>query len=357
MPTLAELLRLQEDLPSEERAYIGYPQITNKRRPEGAITGFLQSAAGLPATPNKSVLNPDDVAYMQGQEYGELANIASIPASLIGGLPALLKNLPKKAVSEVPLDKIGMALEKRRINEYPTLVQEYMAIPESKGGKVINTDIARELSPEYVKNRTLSANVHEPASAFTKQYYAQKLAQPAPEGSTVVFTGGGTGAGKTSSMNSFAPIIENAEMIYDTNMNKLGSATKKIDQALDAGRKVDILYTYRDPVEALVEGSLKRAMNMKQELGTGRTVPLKEHIKTHIGSREVIEDLIKKYSDNPNVRIGVIDNRYGKNQQKVSSVDQLPKLDEKTVRKDLSDALEQQYKAGKIDKDIYESSK
>ena len=167
----------------------------------------------------------------------------------------------------------------------------------------------------------------------------------------------GTGAGKTSSLAAYPDLRKSAEMIYDTNMNKLESAQQKIDQALKAGRKVDLVFTYRDPVESLVEGSLKRAMRMKEELGSGRTVPLKEHIRTHIGSREVIGQLQNIYGDNPNVRIGLIDNRYGKENPKVAkSLDDLPAFDPKQLEKDLRSALEQQYKSGKIDKDIYEAS-
>jgi hypothetical protein len=271
--------------------------------------------------------------------------------------PALLRSKAEVNVAAPKLDKIGQSLENLRINDYPNLVKKYNLLQESEGGKVLNTDLARELSDAYAKNRTLSASVHEPSSAFIKQLYAQKLAEPAAEGSRVLFTAGGTGAGKTSSLAAYPDLRKNSEMIYDTNMNKLESARKKIDQALDAGRQVDLVYTYRDPVEALTEGSLTRAMRMKNELGSGRTVPLKEHIKTHTGSREVIGQLKDIYGDNPNVRIGIIDNRYGKANPKVANLEDLPIVDPKTIEKDLRNALEEQYKSGKIDKDIYESSK
>jgi len=60
--------------------------------------------------------------------------------------PALLRS--KAEVQITPkLDKIGQALENRRINEYFKLVDEYNKLEDAKGGLVINTDIARELSP------------------------------------------------------------------------------------------------------------------------------------------------------------------------------------------------------------------
>lgn len=354
MATLADLLRLNDG----EQAYVGYPQMQvglTKPRQAGYATGFLENATGLQPMQSQGVLtNPNYDAYAQGQNAGEAVGIGAmaIPAALMA------KSLrTAKATQAAPkLDAIGQRFQDRLDKEYSTLVQDYAKLKDAEGGKVLNTDVARELSPEYVKNRTLSANVHEPASAFVKKLYAEKLAQQAPEGSSVMFTGGGTGAGKTSSLSMYPDIAKNAEMIYDTNMNKLDSAAKKIDQALEAGRKVDLIYTYRDPVEALTEGSLTRAMRMKGEHGSGRTVPLKEHIRTHTGSRDVMEQLQAQYADNPNVRIGVVDNSFGKGNQRISTLEDLPKHDPAELEQKLRSALEDQFKLNKIDKDIYEGS-
>jgi hypothetical protein len=352
---LAEFLRLNDG----QQAYTGYPQMQvglNQPRQAGAITGFLENATGLPTMqPVNPITDPNYAAYAQGQNYGDLASAAlmAAPAAI------LAKTLrTSKTVDSLPkLDIIGQKLQNRLESDYPGLVKQYEALKDAEGGKLLNTDVARELSPEYIKNRTLSANVHEPASSFIKQRYAEILQNPYEEGASVLFTGGGTGAGKTSSLKAYPDLRKNAEIIYDTNMNKLESAQKKIDQALEAGRKVDLVYTYRDPIESLVEGSLKRAMRMKEELGSGRTVPLKEHIRTHVGSRDVIKQLENIYGENPNVRIGIIDNRYGQANPKVAQLQDLPELDAKQLEKDLRKALNEQYKAGKIDKDVYESSK
>ena len=352
MASLAELLRL------EGGAFVGFPQMPNKTVPQpqgGYAEGFLSSATGFPQQPNMSVLEPSSAEYLKGRQAGEPVGIAAmaLPAALIA---AKSLRTAQTAQTVPQLDAIGQRFQKRLDKDYPTLVSDYAKLKDAEGGKVLNTDVARELSPEYVKNRTLSANVHEPASAFVKRLYAEKLAQPAPEGSSIMFTGGGTGAGKTSSLKMYPDIAKNAEMIYDTNMNKLESAQQKIDQALKAGRKVDLIYTYRDPVEALVEGSLTRAMRMKGEFGSGRTVPLKEHLRTHTGSRDVMEQLQSVYADNPNVRIGIVDNSFGRGNQRISSLENLPKTDPAELKKRLKQALDEQFKLKKIDKDIYEGS-
>lgn len=239
----------------------------------------------------------------------------------------------------------------RLITQYPELKQQYNTLDlphaETKGGRILNTDAARELFPEYQANRTLSAQVHEPASTFVKNLYAEKLSQPTPKGydSTVVFTAGGTGAGKSKAIQqasqAASDTINKAEMIYDTNMNTFKSADDKIQQALKAGRDVRIFYTYRDPIESLTKGALPRASGIEATFGSGRTVPLSEHLKTHVGSRKTIDELASKYKDNPNVQISAIDNSRGKGNSRRIELSDLPKLNEKALRRQLSEALEQ----------------
>ena len=251
--------------------------------------------------------------------------------------------VPQTAPAQV--NPIEQEYFQRLASQYPQLIEEYAAHPESKGGRVINTDVAREMSPQYREDRTRSADVHEPSSKFMKQLYADKLSQPTPKGmdNTVVFSAGGTGAGKTTALDILEkvdPALAKAEMIYDTNMNKFSSADKKIQQALEAKRKVRIVYTYRDPAEALEHGALARAHRMEKEKGSGRTVPIGEHLKTHMGSRQVIEQLQKKYAKNPRVNIQIVDNSLGRGNAKASQLDKLPKLEENEVKRRLYETLE-----------------
>ena len=290
------------------------------------------------------------------QTLGQLFKESKLPPIIpeVAGFAPLLRKMP---LSSKPTD-IGAALEKRRVNDFDTLVKEYAKIADSKGGKTLNTDVARELSPEYVVNRTRSAEVHDPSSDFIKQLYSQKLAEPTPKGvsPTVLFTGGGAGAGKTSAIKTLG-LDKDVEMTYDTNMATLDSSVKKIKQALDSGRNAKIVYTYRDPVEALTGGSLSRAVNMKKEYGSGRTVPLEEHMKNHMGSREVVGQLLEMYKDDPRVAIDVIDNSRGAGNQVLTTLDKIPQVTDNGLLSKLNKALEMEYASGRIPKDIYEGSK
>ena len=64
-------------------------------------------------------------------------------------------------------------------------------------------------------------------------------------------------------------------------------------------------YVWRDPVDALVRGTLPRAMRI------GRTVPLSSHSRTHPGARRTVLALLQWYAHDPRVTIAVFENPEG----------------------------------------------
>lgn len=261
------------------------------------------------------------------------------------------------------LDDIGqrMAIDLR--DNYDDAVKRYAKNPATKNGKVLNTDEARLLSPDYVADRTKSANVHEPSSKFIKDRYAQILDTPAAKGEEdlVMFTAGGTGAGKTSGVDNIdelSNLRDISKVVYDSNMSTYKSARKKIDQALDSGHRVAIIQTHRDPVDALVNGALPRAMRQYAEHGTGRTVPLDAHLDTHLGALKTVKRLEKEFADNPMVGVRYVDNSRGRyNAALVNSSDDLPVMDMSNLKKELSEALEIEFKEGRINREVYNGFK
>ena len=253
---------------------------------------------------------------------------------------------------------IEQRLDKKIDDDFDGCVQEYSKIKDTKGGKVLNTDIARELSPDYLEDRTKSAAVHEPSSAFIKKLYAKKLKEKPKPGEIplVMFTAGGTEAGKSTAIDNtpdLAKMADQAQIVYDTNMNKYESSKQKIQQALDAGKHVHIAMVVRDPEDALVNGALPRAERQRLAFGSGRTVPIHEHIKTHLGSMDVIKRLSSEYADNPNVTFDILDNSLGKGNQQVKNLEWLHSLDYPDVEGRVGSALEREYENGKVHPSIY----
>lgn len=243
-----------------------------------------------------------------------------------------------------------------KVNEqYEAAKVEYASVPGTEGGRLLNTDLARELSEDYRADRTLSAEVHEPSSAFIKKLYADLLAQDTPDNkvSVVLFMAGGTGAGKSSSLviPSIASIAKKAEIVYDSTMSKFKSSVEKIDQALAAGRGVWVNYVYRDPVDSLVNGALPRAMV------EGRTAPLSAHHRTHVGSNKVIHQLAEHYAGNPRVGFKVVDNSRGRGNQTEIDLTSVTMLNDNEVKEKLNHELEKEYQAGRISESIYKATK
>lgn len=257
-----------------------------------------------------------------------------------------------------PSDKdMESSLYKKINSDFPAAVDEYSSLPDTAGGKILNTDSARELSPDYLGDRSKSSAVHEPASYFAKRLYQQKLAEAPKNGEepVVLFTAGGTGAGKSTAVkNVLGDAADKAQIVYDTNMNKFDSSKQKVDDALNAGKGVHIVHVYRDPVDALANGALPRAQRQEESFGTGRTVPIQEHINTHVGSVNTVKRLAEIYKNDPRVSMTALDNSYGRNQAKEIPVENLPNIDQTGLKQRLMEVLDGQYKAGKISAKTYQ---
>lgn len=362
--------------------------------PARAAGAFTLSAKGekeyTPTDPVSKFLfgnQPVENLQEQGKQYSaiaqkfgvrpDIAQKAGLPVAvglgisdLIPGVGGAKKEVAKEGITAAAdtakplLGKIkqatGLSPENQKIQQDMTTylehnfgdaVQKYNALPDSKGGAVLNTDVARELSPAYAADRSKSVAVHEPASALIKELYQTKLKETGPHGeNTVLFTGGGTGSGKTSTINALPEIKHDVQFVYDTNSAKGESAIGKIQQALDAGKKVAFAYVHRDPVEALQNGALPRAMRM------GRTVPLDVHAETHVGAPKAAQQIYEKFKDNPNFKMEVIDNTKGQGNASLASIDLLKNLDYNKA--DLTGKLRQvtddAYKQSKINDKVYE---
>lgn len=253
-----------------------------------------------------------------------------------------IKYSPNESISPEH-SKIEKRFGKYLNEHFDKAVEKY----EKEFGNVLNADNTRELSKDYQGNKSeLSAAVHEPSSAFIKKLYADKLADKTPRGkrNLVYFTAGGTGAGKTTNLQGKEKAYyEKAHIVYDTNMDKMGSAVQKIEQALEVNKKVRINYTYRDPIEAFENGAVPRALRI------GRTVPIEAHIYTHTGSISVIQGLKDKYRGNKNVSISVIDNSRGKGNAVKASISSLKEKEKKYTATDLREKLH------KINDKLYEN--
>lgn len=344
-----------------------------KNAVESAFTGVLAEgvvlgARALRAWKSSQAAKIGEEEILR-QRYGNLTDEQL--AQVVGDTQApLVQTAAPKAGTKIPRDtrltpddaEIEEAFAKQIESDVDAAVDAYSKLPGTRGGKIINTDTARELSEAYLKDRTKSAAVHEPASWLTKEVYQRALQQPPKEGELpmVLMTAGGTGAGKSTAIEGveqMKSLADQAQIIYDTNMNGLASSKQKIEQALKAGKDVAIVLVARDPVDALVNGALPRAMRQEGTFGSGRTVPVSEHVKTHVESIRTVKALAKEYADDPRVKITVVDNSKGAGKAEVVDLQAVKDLDYNATEAAVLKALEEEKAAGRISEAVYEGFK
>ena len=260
-----------------------------------------------------------------------------------GGLEMLRGETgPKFSVRQ---NDIGAALEDRVDNDFDALVEEYNALEGTEGGKVLDTDIARELSPEYRADRSRAGEVHEAVSKFIDKLSRARIDDTSPDG-VVVFMAGGGGAGKSSAGKLLSDVFETADIVYDGTLSTYNKAKQRIQLALDAGQDVYISYIYRDPVDALRNGVLSRAMK------TGRTVPLDGLVKGHAGSSETVNKLQETFGDNPAFKIFAIDNSKGVGKAELVPLESIPRVSIEGLKKEFENATNEEYEAGRISETV-----
>ena len=113
----------------------------------------------------------------------------------------------------------------------------------------------------------------------------------------------GSGSGKSTAIGRLLPDVRrNAAAIFDTNLFQSGAAGDRVEEAVRAGKRVVVVYVYRDPVDAWVMGVLRRT---RLERPT-RIIPVHRFIESHIGAHQIAADLMAEGMD-----VRLIDNSLG----------------------------------------------
>jgi hypothetical protein len=243
------------------------------------------------------VTDYDDAVRLQNEALGTSSNA---PQSLIYDAEKIAK-LPRVANDPVALrfnEQVGADLE--------AAIRQYRQLPETKGGKILNTDFARELNPEYRKDRTLSGSVQITANEINEIMYQQALRDTMGQEGQWVFTGGGAASGKTAGLPD--EMVDEYDLVADGTLANFEKSSAQIDQALDSGKAVTVIYVDRSPEKAFPL-LLSRANKMEKELGSGRTVPLNVFLGAHRDARQSIKKISDKYKNDDRVAIQIVNNQ------------------------------------------------
>lgn len=188
---------------------------------------------------------------------------------------------------------------------------------DTNAPNIVSADDAKFVVPGFKPER--STDYHEGSSTLAKKYYVELLADKTTLDKPVMFTAGGTGAGKSTTLRGKTKAFSEFAAVYDGNMANAPSGIKKIDAALTTGRDVQIKFVARDPVIAFKYGVIPR---IKKE---GRLINISTHIGTHLDSAEAVTEIANKYKGDKRVSIDVFDNSYAIGKAKKVPIDFLSK--------------------------------
>lgn len=248
-------------------------------------------------------------------------------------------------------DPIAETWNRQIANDPMGMLELYKKHPETDGGKVHDTDVFRELNPNYLADRTIATSVHEPSGALNNMFYEMKLAETQGQPGKWLFTGGGPASGKSSGLAG--EMRKGADLVYDGSMANYDSVTPRIDAALASGKQVEVAFVLRDPEKAIVQ-AVGRAMKQKKEFGSGRTIPINYYAGMHVDARQTLKRLNERYADNEAFRVTVTSNQGGLDDIRQGTLDEVVDLDYDTTVRKVSSVLDEMKKEGVIDEDIYQ---
>ena len=189
----------------------------------------------------------------------------------------------------------------------------YDALPDAMGGKVINTDTARELLPEFRDSYEGRLRYSRPTAKLGSRYAFDRLQrelQNRGERKSLLVLAGGPAAGKSSSLSK--ETLKDADLVWDTTLQDSQKAEKAVGLALKNGWKVHVHYVHTDP-EHWVKGLLERTQR------SGRWGMFKGTPETHVASQQSVRDLMKKFGDK--IHVDLFHNDYEKGPSAITPAD------------------------------------
>jgi hypothetical protein len=176
----------------------------------------------------------------------------------------------------------------------------YDQIPDSKNGKVIGTDIARELLPEYAANREGKILYTHATGRMAQAYAKDRLWREIqnPRGRTeLMFTAGGVAAGKSTAVTE--GMVAASDLVFDGTLRETDWAIETIEEALKNGWNVEINYVQR-PIDLVIRGAISRA-----DRG-GRWGSLAVLPSVHQAAQASAIRLFKHFQDRPQFRMNLL---------------------------------------------------
>lgn len=232
------------------------------------------------------------------------------------------------------------------------VLKAYSERHDTFGGRYVCADTMKELMPGFAESREtrteLNGAVHNAAAVLSSEQFHRLIeAGPKPGADRAVFVTGIPGAGKSTSV--VTAITSDAGVVFEGQLSRPGPGMEKIDQALKAGFKIEIVAVHINPETALERTNFRF---LDPNNGRGASIGVMSEIQGNLpdGLRQIHD----RFGDR--VNLSVLDNTPGKLSAQ-TGWQELPTLEKEGNREQIADrlhtALEAGYQSGKYTADFY----
>lgn len=163
------------------------------------------------------------------------------------------------------------------------LIAKYKALPDSMKGRYINSDLFKEIFPEYAASpahrSVFNVPIHNSAAVLANELFHRMVAAQDPENrDRILFITGIPGAGKSTAIQKNAIDLADYKVIYEGQLSNFEQAKEKIKYCLSNKCSVDVFAFHRDP-----EGALRNTFSRFTTLGRGASITAMSNIQGNLG--------------------------------------------------------------------------
>lgn len=174
------------------------------------------------------------------------------------------------------------------------LFELYRQLPESLNGRYVNSDLFKEIFPEYAASpahRTVfNVPVHNSAAVLANELFHKMVAETDHQNrNSILFITGIPGAGKSTAIQKNAIDLNKYKAIYEGQLSTYEQAKEKISWCLKHNCDADVFAFHRDP-----EGALQNTFLRFMTLGRGASIFAMSTIQGNLGNS--IEKLYNEFS-------------------------------------------------------------
>lgn len=246
-----------------------------------------------------------------------------------------------KSIIRTP-DTFRSGSEEQSFNDLSQKPEDYIGRYTESNGNYFNSDSAKNLFENY---KGENAFEFERVSGAVVDLAFNKFLNDNTDPGMIVWTAGGSGSGKSKSVSLIKKNISDADAVFDSTLSNLKRAEERLEKSIDKGFKNLVMYVYRPPDQAFIDGVLQRNRD-----GDPRVVTISDHLYMHEQANKTVRALYQKYKDNPLVEFRFYDNSQANKELDEVTFESITKKEYNTpqLQQEMVQAVEDAFTKGEI---------